>query len=110
MFGIRNIIYENNNNSFIIKIGNDSENIILYNGILKVIDNEIAFNYLVTLFSIIDNWDIKYINTQTIDGDSWNLSINYVDGRKREHYGHAHYPSNFEALERLTRKLIDEVI
>ena len=44
-----------------------------------------------------------------IDGINWDLSIIYYDGNKKEYRGRANYPNNFEAFERLNKKLINEV-
>lgn len=107
MIGIKNIIYERNNETFIISIDNESK--IQYNDILKSIDNKFVFKYLDSLYRIIDNWEKEYIDTKIIDGDSWKLSIIYINGNKKEYRGKSSYPTNFEAFERLNQKLIDEV-
>ena len=108
MIGVKYIIYEKNNNTLIISI-NSEKCSIQNNAFLKSIDNKIIFKYLDSLFRIIENWQKEYIDTAIIDGDSWKLSITYVNGRKREYYGKSSYPTNFEAFERINRELIDEV-
>jgi hypothetical protein len=108
VIGVKYIIYEKNNNNLIISINNEKFT-IQNNDFLKSIDNKIIFNYLDSLFRIIDDWQKEYIDTKIIDGDSWKLSITYVNGRKREYYGKSSYPTNFEAFERINRELIDEV-
>ena len=107
MIGEKCIIYEKNNKSLIISINDESK--IQYNNISKLIDNKLVFKYLDSLYRIIDDWQKEYINTKIIDGDDWKLSIIYANGSKREYYGKSSYPMNFEAIERLNQKLIDEV-
>ncbi len=108
MIGVKCIIYEKNNRSLVIDINNEKSK-IQNNDISKSIDNKFVFKYLDSLYRIIDGWQKEYIDTRIIDGDSWNLSITYINGSKREYYGKSSYPTNFEALERLNQKLIDEV-
>lgn len=108
MLGIKSIIYQKNNEYFIINVGNECN--ILYKGISKKIDNKLIFNYLESLFAIINGWQKQYINTRMIDGQDWKLSINLIDSNKKEYYGHSEFPINFEAFERLNQKIIDEVI
>lgn len=107
MIGIKNITFEKNGKSLNIYISNQSK--IIYKDISITIDNNVIFKYLESLFSIIDSWQMEYIDTKTIDGDNWKLSIVYIDDSKKEYYGKANYPTNFEAFERLNQKLIDEV-
>lgn len=107
MKNIKNIIYEINNRTLSINIG--EKNIIKYNGILSTISEEKIFEYLMNLFRIIYNWNEKYIDISVIDGNNWKLSIIYSNGNKKEYIGKSSYPNNFEAFERLNRKLIDEV-
>ena len=83
VIGIKSIIYEKNNNTFIININNESK-IQYNNNIVKSIDNISVFKYLDSLYGIIDDW-------------------------QKEYYGKSSYPTNFEAFERLNQKLIDEV-
>lgn len=108
VIGVKYIIYEKNNKSLIVSI-NSEETKIENNDISKSIDNKLVFKYLDSLYRIIDDWQKEYINTKIIDGDNWKLSIIYANGSKREYYGKSSYPTNFEALERLNQKLIDEV-
>lgn len=107
MIDIKSITFEKNGKSLNIYISNKSE--IMYKDFLKTIDNSVVFRYLESLFSIIGSWQMEYIDTKIIDGDNWKLSITYRDGSKKEYYGKADYPTNFEALERLNQKLINEV-
>ena len=79
------------------------------NDFSKTINNEIIFKYLTSLFSIINNWENEYVDTKIIDGETWKLSITYLDGYKKEYLGKSKLPFNFEALERLNKKLINEV-
>ena len=108
MIGIKCMIYKNNNNSLIISI-NNYECIIKNNDILISIDNKLVYKYFDSLYRIIDDWQKEYIDTRIIDGDSWKLSITYMDGSKQEYYGKSSYPTNFEAFERLNQQLISEV-
>ena len=108
VIGVKCIIYEKNNRSLVININNE-ESKIQNNDISKSIDNKLVFKYLDSLYRIIDGWQKEYIDTRIIDGDSWKLSITYINGSRREYYGKSSYPTNFEALERLNQKLIDEV-
>lgn len=107
MKGINCIIYENNNQTLIINIG--EKNQFIYKDISKVINNELVFKYLESLFSIIDDWEECYINNNIIDGNYWKLSIVYLNGNKNEYSGKAYHPNNFEAFERLNQNLINEV-
>lgn len=107
MKDIKSIIYEINNRTLSINIG--EKNIIKYNNILNIISEEKIFEYLMNLFRIIYNWNEKYIDISVIDGNNWKLSIIYSNGNKKEYIGKSSYPNNFEAFERLNRKLIDEV-
>lgn len=108
MFGIKSIIYERNAVDLIININNQSNVIYLDNS--RLIDNKLIMNYLEKFLSIIELWQEKYIDTKIIDGDIWKLSIIYDKGGKKEFWGKAKFPKNFEALERLNQKLIDEVL
>ena len=107
MIDVQSVIFERNNQSLIIHIGNESK--VSYKDISKIVDKEEIFKYLESLFRIIDHWEEEYIDTKIIDGDDWRLSIVYLDGKKKEYYGKAEFPTNFEALERLSQKLVYEV-
>lgn len=109
MIDIKSIVYEKNG-ICLLKINIDDENKIFYNGISKVINDEVVFEYLKKLFNIIDGWKNEYIEISLIDGDSWKLSISYKNGNTVEYKGRSNYPSNFEAFERLNEKLISEGI
>lgn len=107
MIGIKDITFEKNGKRLNIHISNKSK--ISYKDISKTIDNSVVFQYLSSLFSIVDSWKKEYIDTKTIDGEYWVLSITYIDDSKKEYYGKSNYPSNFEAFERLNQRLINEV-
>ena len=107
VIGVKQIIYEKNNNSLIISV-NIEESTIENNDILRTIDNELILKYLDSLYRIIDDWQKEYINTTIIDGDNWKLSIVYTNGNKKEYFGKSSYPKNFEAFERLNQNLIYE--
>ena len=107
MKDIKSIIYEIDGQTLSINIGKKSQ--IKYKDISIIISEEKTFEYLRNLFCIIDSWNKEYINTKTIDGSNWKLSIIYSNGNKKEYSGKASYPNNFEAFERLNQKLIDEV-
>jgi len=107
MLGIKEIVYEKNGESLIINISDNCK--ISYKYISRVVDNELIFKYLEHLFRIIDDWRKEYVDTRIIDGGIWKLSINYVNGNKKEYRGKGTYPNNFEAFERLNQKLIIEV-
>ena len=104
VIGVKFVIYEKNNRNFIISI-NDEESKVENNYFSKTIDNKLVFKYLDSLYRIIDGWQKEYIDTRIIGGDSWKLSITYINGSRREYYGKSSYPT----LERLNQKLIDEV-
>ena len=107
MKGIKSIIYEMNGQTLVIDLCEKSQ--MKYKNISRIIREEKAFEYLKNLFCIIDTWNEEYIDTKTIDGCYWKLSILYSNGNKKEYRGKASYPNNFEAFERLNQKLIDEV-
>ncbi len=106
VIGVKSIIYENNNERLVITI---NESKIQYKDIFKPIENQLIFKYLNSLYKIIDSWQKEYIDAKIIDGNNWKLSIIYINGNKKKYYGKSSYPSNFEALERLNQKLINEV-
>lgn len=108
MIGIKHIVFEKNSECLTISINEECR--ISYNGISKIINNELIFKYLNTLLSIIDDWKEKYSNTKTIDGGDWKLLITYIDNSEKRFYGHAEFPPNFEAIERLNHELIKAVI
>lgn len=104
---IKSIVYKRNNENLIINI--DNENTLSYNGFSTTIDTELLLKYLEYLFNIIASWKNEYTDITIIDGDNWQLSIVYINGNKKEYYGKASFPTNFESFERLNKKLIDEV-
>ena len=106
MQGIANVIYIRGNETISINV-NDSA--IFYRDTTIEIDRERIFNYLETLFRITNRWQKEYYALDTIDGDSWELLINYNNGKIKKYTGHANYPNNFEALERLNQELVNEV-
>lgn len=108
MKGIKNVIYENNGQTLFININGKSQ--IIYKDISGIISEEETLDYLIKLFWIIDSWKEVYNNPMIIDGGNWKLSIIYFNGKKKEYSGKANYPDNFEALERLNQKLINEVL
>ena len=108
MLGVMLVVFENNNKSLVISI-NKEDSIIQNSDFSKPVDNELVFKYLEKLYRITNDWQKEYINTRIIDGNSWKLSITFDSGNKREYYGRASYPTNFEAFERLNQELIDEV-
>ena len=107
MKSIKSIIYEIDGQNLVINIGDKNQ--IKYKDISSIISEEKVYEYLRTLFSIIDNWNKEYINTRIIDSGNWKLSIIYSNGNKKEYSGKSSYPNNFEAFERLNQKLINEV-
>ena len=107
MKGVKSVIYQIDGQNLVINIGNKNQ--IKYKDISCIISEEKTFEYLRNLFCIIDSWNKEYFNTKMIDGSSWNLSIIYYNGNKKEYSGKSSYPKNFEAFERLNQKLIDEV-
>lgn len=106
MIGVKSIIFERDNQSLIIKIEDESK--ILYQDISKIVNNKVIDKYLESLFKIISDWKMEYINTQVMGGSYWKLDIIYLDGETKEYYGRSEFPNNFEALERLNQKLIEE--
>ena len=107
MMDIKYIVFKNNHETLQITLG--KENKIQYNNLSNVIDDEQAMKYLTDLFLIIKHWDNEYINTCLIDNNIWSLSIVFTNDIKREYYGKASYPDNFEAFERLINRIIKEV-
>lgn len=108
MMGVKSIIFERNGYFLIVNFGDECE--IIYKNSLRKIDRNLAFEYLDAVLGIIDNWKNEYIDTKIIDGDSWKLFIIYVNGKKREYYGRASFPANFEEIERLNVRLMEEVL
>lgn len=107
MLGIKSISYESKNSAFYINI---SEKTVSYINIKKEISEKTIFNYLEHLFRIIDTWQEKYPSSNIVGQDSWQLLINYTDGKIKKFSGHSNFPSNFEAFERLNQDLIKEKI
>lgn len=106
--GVKSIIFERNGHFLIVNFGDRCE--VLCSSSSMIIDNNIAFKYLEHVLGIIDGWKKEYIDTRIIDGDSWKLSIIYVNGKKREYYGRASFPANFEEIERLNVRLMEDVL
>lgn len=108
MIDIKKIVYRNNDSYLIINIGNEST--IQYNDIIRPINNSLVIEYVSSLYNLISDWKNKYVDHTVIDGNSWDLSIIFNDGNKKEYSGKAASPANFEAFERLNLKIISEVI
>ena len=100
---IKTIICKINNSKLIIDIENCS---VFYNDINKKINEDILFNYLERFFSIIPDWEEEYIDNSIIDGNMWELIINYTDCSQKKYHGKAKYPINFDSLEEINYKLI----
>ncbi len=107
MKGIKAVIYETNGQSMFIDIGDKIQ--FISNDISCIISEKSTLEYLKNLFYIIDDWELKYVNPEMIDGDNWKLSIIYFNGNKKEYSGKSSFPNNFEAFERLNQELIDGV-
>lgn len=107
MFSVKKIIYIKNNSNIIINI-NERDSEIKTNDFSMSVDNKLIIRYLDCLYRIIDNWQKEYVDIKVIDGNIWQLTIINSDGSKREYKGKASYPYNFEALEGLNIKLIEE--
>jgi len=108
MFGVKSVIYENNNEFLIIDIGDECK--VSYKNISRVIDNKIVYKYLESLLIIVSNWRSEYINIGIIDGEIWKLTLNLIDGSKKEYNGRSDFPINFESFEFLNREIIKEVL
>lgn len=107
MFNVKSIEYKNDNILLIIDTLNDK---IYYNNLKKTVNNELIFNYLKKFFRIIDDWKKEYIDYNYIDGNNWNLTINYINNEKKEYYGKLCFPKNFETFENLNQEMIKEVL
>lgn len=108
MMGVKSIVYEKNNQYFVIDIGENCK--LSYRGVFVTVENELVLEYLRILFPIINNWKKEYINTSTIDGQSWKLTILLTNGEKKEYSGYSSFPNNFEAFEIINDRLISEVM
>ena len=80
----------------------------LDNPIIKDIDNEMAKEFLDQLFRIIDGWENEYINSNFLDGIEWQLEIKYQDNEVLYYSGKNDFPDNFEYLDRLKYKLLND--
>lgn len=80
----------------------------LDNPIIKEIDNEMAKEFLDQLFRIIDGWENEYINSNFLDGTEWQLEIKYQDNEVLYYSGKNDFPDNFEYLDRLKYKLLND--
>ena len=80
----------------------------LDNPIIKEIDNEMAKEFLDQLFRIIDDWESEYINSNFLDGFEWQLEIKYQDNEVLYYSGKNDFPDNFEYLDRLKYKLLND--
>jgi len=107
MLGIKSITYENKNGIFQLNI---NEKTVSYMGVKREINQTDIFNYLERLFRIIDVWQEEYSSSNVIGGDSWQLLIDYTDGRIKKHTGYSNSPSNFEAFDRLNQDIIEGAI
>lgn len=108
MIGIKSIIYEKNGVIFTIRLGDVNK--LITSSITAIIKKEQVNQYLQNLFAIIDDWKIEYINTKSMDGNYWRLTIISQSDNQKEYSGKSSYPNNFEALERLNQKLFNEVL
>ena len=80
----------------------------LDNPIIKEIDNEMPKEFLDQLFRIIDGWENEYINSNFLDGIEWQLEIKYQDNEVLYYSGKNDFPDNFEYLDRLKYKLLND--
>lgn len=106
MIGIDKIIFEYNDKLLIINVGRKCS--VTYNNVTKDVDVKVIWNYLQTFTKIILDWEDEYIDNNIIGGSSWRLIINYINFKK-EYLGKGIYPSNFQILENINFKLINEV-
>lgn len=81
---------------------------VLDNPIIKEIDNNILKEFLDQLFRIIDGWENEYINSNFLDGTEWQLEIKYQDNEVIYYSGKNDFPDNFEYLDRLKYKLLND--
>ncbi len=107
MYIIKNITYKNNNDVFVLNISNNPT--IKYNNELYNIDYELVFKYIRSLYSITEDWKEEYINTTEIDGNSWELIIEYSNDTEKVYSGKSSYPDNFDTFEELIYKTLNEV-
>ena len=107
MLGIKNITYESKNGVFHLNV---NEKTLSYMSVKQEINQNTIFNYLERLFRIIDMWQEEYSSSNVIGGDSWQLLIDYTDGRIKKYSGYSNLPSNFEAFERLNQDIIEGTI
>ena len=75
----------------------------------KVVNDTIVTNFLEHFFRIVSNWNDTYINKNTLDATTWNIVIEYKNGKQKEYQGVDSYPINFDSLERLIDKTIKEI-
>ncbi len=98
---------------------NGNENMIRFTGLesrtdkesinSKVVNDTIVTNFLEHFFRIVSNWNDTYINKNTLDATTWNIVIEYKNGKQKEYQGVDSYPINFDSLERLIDKTIKEI-
>ena len=107
MMGVKSIIYERNNNRFVVNVSNDST--LEYDEELFPLDNKLVMNYVMSILSITEDWKEEYLDTSLIDSDEWKLVITYTNGNIKEYKGTGSYPDNFSSLENINDRLLDEV-
>lgn len=98
---------------------NDNENMIRFTDLesrtnkefikSKIVNDTIVTNFLEHFFRIVSNWNDTYINKNTLDATTWNVVIEYKNGKQKEYQGVDSYPINFDSLERLIDKTIKEI-
>ena len=103
---IKNITYKHHHQYFVLDF-NQSK--ITYNHLTVPVTNEILTNYLRTFLNIIASWHEEYLDTSVIDGNTWQITINFLDNPPKIYSGHGCYPANFESLNRLISQIISEV-
>lgn len=74
------------------------------------INNKLVTQFIDDLYRVIDGWQSSYEDSNLIDRTEWNLQIIYRDGKIQSYSGRNNFPSNFEYLEKINSKLMDNIL
>ena len=106
MLGIYSIEFKINNNYMLINLVNKT--LELNNEIFNI-NEEFLKEYIMKFNGITFNWADEYNNRKIIDGNEWSITIHLLDDTLKTFSGKSLLPNNFDSLEELNNKLIEEV-